>query len=96
MPLVFVQRYTLSAVVGGTQYIDDGGVLSFSGPTEIELDPTIFNQVGVYTLFDYSAGSFPGGAAELANVTVITTGTGLTAGPLTNDTVNSRITVALS
>lgn len=95
MPLVYVQRYSLNTVSGGTQYIVDGGVLAFTGPTEIELDPTIFNQPGVYTLFDYSAGSFPT-PAQLANVTVITTGTGLTAGPLVNDTLTSRITVSLS
>lgn len=94
MPVVFVQRYALNAVSGGTQYVT--GVLAFTGPTEVELDPTIFNQAGIYTLFDYSAGSFPGGAAELANVTVITTGTGFTASNLFNDTGNSRITVTLS
>lgn len=94
MPLVYVQRYALNAVSGGTQYIT--GVLAFTGPTEIELDPTVFTQAGVYTLFDYSAGAFPGGSAELANVTVITTGTGRVAGPLFNDTVAKRITVTLS
>lgn len=94
MPLVYVQRYALNSVSGGTQYIS--GVLAFTGPTEVELDPTVFNQAGIYTLFDYSAGSFPGGAAELANVTVIATGTGFTASNLFNDTTNKRITVSLS
>lgn len=93
MPVVFVQRYALNAVSGGTQYVT--GVLAFTGPTEIELDPTVFNTPGVYTLFDYSGGSFPN-AAQLANVTVITTGTGFTASNLLNDTANSRITVTLS
>ena len=69
MPLVFVQRYVLGEVAGGTQTIT--GTLSFAGLTEIILDPTVFNKVGKYVLFDYSAGSFPGGQAELtANVII--------------------------
>lgn len=101
MPLVYVQRYggVSIATNKATQYIE--GTLSFSGPTVIELDATVFDQAGIYTLFDYSAvgASFPGGQAQIdsAPVTVDTTGLfGLTASGLVDDPANKCITVTLS
>ena len=73
MPLVRVQRYAPSALYlpGGTQYLDPGATLSFTGPTTIALSNAVYGATGDYSLFDYSAAgaSFPGGQAELnANV----------------------------
>ena len=99
MPLQYVQRWFVPQTfkVGGTQYVD--GVLTFSGPTTIVLSDGVFGETGDYILFDYSAGSFPGGQAELdANVTpyIDDTALGLSGfGSLTDDTANKRVVLSL-
>lgn len=101
MPLIYVQRYGQPIVIGGTQYIAAGGTLEFTGPTEIELDPSVFTEAGTYVLFDYAGASFPGGQAALnANVVINDADlVGLTvqnAGKIPlNDPTNFRITVTL-
>lgn len=98
MPLIYVQSYATPVTSLGTQYVT--GTLSFAGTTAIELDPTLFTQAGTYVLFDYSAGAFPGGQAELTNnVTVDGSDLiGLTVVDthMTDDTLNKRITVTLT
>lgn len=99
MPLQYVQRYYIPQMfkVGGTQYVD--GALTFSGPTTIVLSNSVFTETGDYILFDYSAGSFPGGQAELdANVTpyIDDSALGLSGfGSLTDDTTNKRVVLSL-
>lgn len=98
MPLIYVQRYGQAIVVGGTQYIAAGGTLEFTGPTEIELDPSVFTEAGVYVLFDYSAAgaSFVGGLSFVTINANDLLGLTYVAGSLNNDTTNKRITVTLA
>ena len=54
----------------GTQYVE--GELSFDAGFQIFLYDTVFSQTGDYVLFDYSAGSFPGGQAQINNNVSVT------------------------
>lgn len=106
MPLVYVQRYGGNVLVsGGTQAVS--GNLQFSGPTVIELDPTIFTQAGTYVLFTLGTFVYSPYANEQAAlnalVTVDATATGftvVTTPTATNgvvyDSLNNRITVTLA
>lgn len=103
MPLVYVQRYQKpqALIEGGTQYIE--GALSFGAGTVIYLSEAVFSQTGNYVLFDYSAGSFPGGQSQLnSNVSVdasalILSGVAAPSGfnVLEDDTINKRIILKL-
>jgi hypothetical protein len=98
MPLIYVntRRRVSTTLEGGTQYVD--GVLSFAGGTTIYLAEAVFSATGQYVLFDYSAGSFPGGQAQLdANVIVNTDDLVLSGAPvLTDDPANERILLDLN
>ena len=100
MPLIYVntRRVTVTLLEGGTQYLEAGKVLSFAGATTIYLADAVFGATGRYVLFDYSAGSFPGGQAQLdSNVTVNTDDLVLSSAPvLINDTTNKQILVDLN
>lgn len=54
MGLVYIQSppVSISSVAGGTQYVE--GTLTITAATVIELDPTVFTQPGIYTLFTYT------------------------------------------
>ena len=104
MPLIYVQRYEkpVALLEGGTQYVE--GALSFGAGTVIYLSESVFSETGNYILFDYSAGSFPNGQAELnSNVTVdasalilsgvTSPGSGIAV--LEDDTLNYRIILKL-
>lgn len=106
MGLIFVQRYAPTVLLSsGTQTILAGGQFNLQSYMEIELDPTVYNQPGTYVLIDYSAGSFvyPGsyanGQAALTDLVIVTdtdlVNLTVSAGSLTDDTVNKRITVTL-
>jgi len=104
MPLLRIQRYR-SVVNVDTSQQKTVGTLVFPGLTTFTLDPTVTWAAGVYSLIDYTtfdyAGSGPSGYASGqacldALVNVVTTGTGLTATALTDDTTNTRITVTLA
>jgi hypothetical protein len=69
-----------------TQYVD--GDLTFSGPTTIYLDATLYATPGTYVLFEVT-----GTVSGLANVTIISE-QGLFPGPLSN--VGGVISVTLS
>lgn len=91
MPLLYVQRFGVVIISGGTQAV--AGTLSFAGPTVVELDPAVYTQAGTYVLFTY--GTFNN--ADMANLSIDASSLiGLTAGAPFNDTANNRITVALS
>ena len=103
MPVVNVHRFVGTVIVDTTQQ-KIVGTLVFPGLTTFTLDPSVFWAAGVYSLIDYTtfdfAGSGPSGYASGqacldALVNVVTTGTGLTATALTDDTANSRVTVTL-
>lgn len=98
MPLQYISRYFVAETIkeGGTQYLDSDAQLKFDGATTIYLSNSVFPETGEYILFDYSAGSFPGGSAELANVTVnvddlVTSG----AAVLTDEPANGRVKMTL-
>ena len=98
MPLQYISRYFIPETIkeGGTQYIDNGGVLKFDGATTIYLSNSVFPETGQYILFDYSAGSFPGGAADLANVTVNVDDLEQSgAAVLTDEPANGRVLLSL-
>lgn len=103
MPLIYVQRYAPAAVYlgGGTQYLDPGATLTFSGPTTIVLSNAIYSATGSYVLFDYSAAgaSFPGGQSELnTNVVPYIDASDLTLSgfrSLTDDPVAKQIILTL-
>jgi hypothetical protein len=105
MPVVRVQRIVGTVNVNTTQQKTVEGTLVFPGLARFTLDPSVTWAVGVYSLVEYDtfdfAGSGPSGYASGqlcldALVDVVTTGTGLTATALTDDTANSRITVTLA
>ena len=101
MPLIYVQRFSLSqAVVGGTQAVSN--VFDLTGETEFFLDPTVFTVAGTYTLVSYSTFTYPGAYASgqvalnalvLPYVDVSALG-GLTVSALTD--TGTSITVTLS
>jgi hypothetical protein len=104
MPLLRIQRYRSVVVVNTTQQ-KTVGTLVFPGLATFKLDASAGWSAGVYSLVDYGtfdyAGSGPSGYASgqacldaLVNVDV--TGTGRTVVALTDDTVNTRITVTLA
>lgn len=104
MGVVCVHRWK-GAVSVDTAQQKTAGTLVFPGLTTFNLDPTVTWAAGVYSLLDYTtfdyAGSGPSGYASGqlcldALVNVVTTGTGLTATALTDDTTNTRITVTLA
>jgi hypothetical protein len=105
MPVVRVQRIVETSTVDTTQQ-KTVGTLVFPGLATFTLDPiTVAWASGVYSLIDYTtfdyASSGPSGYASGqacldALVNVDTTGTGLTATALTDDTSNTRITVTLA
>jgi hypothetical protein len=103
MPVVRIQRIVTASV--NTTQQKTAETLVFPGLTTFKLDPTVAWAAGVYSLIDYTtfnyAGSGPSGYASgqecldnLVDVDVI--GTGRTFVALTDDTVNTRITVTLT
>jgi len=101
MSAVFVEDRSLpvpTSVTGGTVFFDS--TLTFSGPTQFILADAIYPSAGQYTLLDYSAGSFPGGQAELdAQVWPYLDDSALTrttALSLTDDTVNKKVYLLMS
>lgn len=103
MPVVRVQRIVGTNNVDTTQQ-KTVGTLVFPGLATFTLDPTVAWASGVYSLIDYTTFNFAGSGAGYASgqacldalVDVVTTGTGLTATALTDDTTNTRITVTLA
>lgn len=104
MPLLKIQRYRSVVNVNTTQQ-KFAGTLVFPGLTTFKLDPTVSWTAGVYSLIDYTtfdyASSGPSGyvsgqACLDALVDVDVAGTGRTVVALTDDTVNTRITVTLT
>lgn len=105
MPLLKIQRYRSVVNVNTTQQ-KTVGTLVFPGLTTFTLDPiTVAWASGVYSLINYTtfdyASSGPSGYANGqacldALVEVDVTGTGRTFVALTDDTVNTRITVTLT
>ena len=79
-------RIELQNASNSTQYVD--GDLTFSGPTTIYLDATLYATPGTYVLFEVT-----GAVSGLANVTIISE-QGLFPGPLSN--VGGVISVTLS
>lgn len=108
MPLINSFRFAAPAgsvlLSGGTQYVE--GALAFAGATTIVLADAVYPATGNYVLFDYSAGSFPGGQAALnsnvapyvdaSNLTLssVDTVTGGTA-VVEDDTVNKQVILKL-
>lgn len=105
MPLIYVQRYERPnpIIEGGTQYVE--GELTFNDPTTIYLSEAVFSETGQYILFDYSAGSFPGGQSDLNTKVIpyiddsdlLLSGVSPLGGTsvLENDPLNSRIILKL-
>ena len=100
MPLIYVntRRKVETILEGGTQYIEAGKVLSFAGATTIYLADDVFGATGRYVLFDYSAGTFPGGQAQLdARVTINTDALVLSGAPaLIDEPSTGRILLDLN
>lgn len=102
MPLLKIQRYRSVVNVNTTQQ-KTVGTLVFTGLTTFKLDPTVSWTAGVYSLIDYTTFDFAGSGSGYANgqacldalVDVDVAGTGRTVVALTDDTVNTRITVTL-
>jgi hypothetical protein len=103
MPLLRIQRYRSVVVVNTTQQ-KTVGTLVFPGLATFKLDPTVTWAAGVYSLVDYTTFNFAGSGSGYASgqacldalVDVDLTGTGRTVVALTDDTVNTRITVTLA
>lgn len=103
MPLLRIQRYRSVVFVDTTQQ-KTVGTLVFPGLAQFTLDPSAGWAAGVYSLIGYTTFDYAGSGSGYASgqacldalVTVVTTGTGLTATALTDDTANSRITVTLA
>ncbi len=53
MPLVFVQRYSPSAIPAGSGTQAVTGTLTLGAPTVVEFDPSVFTAAGTYTIFTY-------------------------------------------
>jgi hypothetical protein len=103
MPLLRIQRYRSVVNVDTTQQ-KTVGTLVFPGLSTFTLDPSASWVAGVYSLIDYTTFDYAGSGSGYASgqacldalVNVVTTGTGLTATALTDDTTNTRITVTLA
>jgi len=103
MPVVRVQRIVETNTVITTQQ-KIVGTLVFPGLTTFTLDPTVVWAAGVYSLIDYTTFNFAGSGSgyasgqacldDLVNVDLTDTGRAFVA--LTDDTVNTRITVTLA
>jgi hypothetical protein len=91
MPLLRIQRYK-SAVSVLTTYEQAFTNLTISSPTEFFLGTGPTWAAGTYSLASYS-GTFTG---SISDVSVNVGSTGRTAAAPVLDTVNKRITVALS
>jgi len=104
MPLLRIQRYKVAGVVIDTTQQKTVGTLVFPGLATFKLDPTVAWTSGVYSLVNYTTFNFAGSGSGYASgqacldalVDVDLTGTGRTLVALTDDTVNSRITVTLA
>jgi len=104
MPVVRVQRIVGTVNVITTQQKTVQGTLVFPGLAQFTLDPSAGWAAGTYSLIDYTTFNYAGSGSGYASgqacldalVTVVTTGTGLTATALTDDTTNTRITVTLA
>lgn len=91
MSLVKAQRVTLDGYkTRGQQTVT--GTLTVSGPTVVELDPSVYYEKGTYILFQY--GIFNN--AQLSNIQIDASGTGFAVleGPV-NVVSKNLITVAL-
>ena len=104
MPVVRVQRISGTVNVDTTQQ-KTVGTLVFPGLATFKLDPvTVTWTAGIYSLIDYGTFDFAGSGSGYASgqacldalVNVDVTGTGRTVVALTDDTVNTRITVTLA
>jgi hypothetical protein len=103
MGVVCVHRWKGAVNVDTTQQ-KTVGTLVFPGLTTFTLDPTVAWAAGVYSLIDYTTFDFAGSGSGYASgqaclnalVDVDLTGTGRTFVALTDDTVNTRITVTLA
>jgi hypothetical protein len=104
MPLLRIQRYKVTGVVIDTTQQKTVGTLVFPGPATFKLDPTVAWTSGVYSLIRYTAFDFAGSGSGYASgqaclddlVNVDLTGTGRTLVALTDDAVNTRVTVTLA
>jgi len=104
MGVVCVHRWKGAVNVDTTQQKTVQGTLVFPGLAQFTLDPSVGWVAGVYSLIDYATFDYAGSGSGYASgqlcldalVTVVTTGTGLTATALTDDTTNTRITVTLA
>jgi len=103
MPAVRVQRIVGTVNVITTQQKTVQGTLVFPGLAQFTLDPSAGWAAGTYSLISYATFDYAGSGLGYASgqlcldalVTVVTTGTGLTATALTDDPVAKRITVTL-
>ena len=104
MPLLKIQRYR-SVVNVDTAQQKTVGTLVFPGLATFKLDPmTVTWTAGIYSLIDYGTFDYAGSGSGYASgqacldalVDVDVTGTGRTVVALTDDTVNTRITVTLA
>ena len=104
MPLLKIQRYKSATTIVITTQQKTVGTLVFPGLATFKLDPTAAWTSGVYSLVDYTTFNFAGSGSGYASgqacldalVDVDLTGTGRTLVALTDDTVNTRITVTLA
>jgi hypothetical protein len=62
-------------ITGSHAQLIESGTLNIEGPTEIQLDHTIFTARGKYVLFDFSKGDFSG---SVSNVNISMQGGSLT------------------
>lgn len=99
MPFIFVANYTNQAPIANTatQKVTSE-TLDITGPTVLELDPTVFTVAGRYIIFDYTGTTFPGGQTALDSyVTVSLTDTpAFSIYTLTDDPANSRVILSLA
>lgn len=103
MPAVRVQRIVGTVNVNTTQQ-KTVGMLVFPGLATFKLDPTATWTAGTYSLIAYTTFDYAGSGSGYASgqacldalVNVDVTGTGRTVVALTDDTVNTRITVTLA
>lgn len=92
MPVVNVHRYALSGVDG--TYAQAFDALVINGPTEFVLTTGPSWAAGTWVVATYNSLSFTS-PYTIADVTVDASATGLTAGTVTDDTINKRLTVVL-